>query len=84
MAAASEGMNARMDYLASRSPLAPLVARKVESVPQAVRVLCATAAPTILETKFPFKELSLVAHADQRGVDPIYAAHRWWARRPPA
>ncbi len=83
-APASRGMNARMDYLASRSASAPLFARKVESVSQAVRVPCATAAPTILETKFPFKELSLVAKADRRAIDPVYAAHRWWARRPPS
>ena len=43
------------------------------------------AAPTItlLERGFPFRELSIIAEADQRAVDPAYAAHRWWARRPP-
>ncbi len=39
--------------------------------------------PTLLETRLPFKELSLIAKADQRATDPVYAAHRWWARRPP-
>ncbi len=26
----------------------------------------------------------MIAAADKRSVDPIYGAHRWWARRPPA
>lgn len=38
---------------------------------------------TFLESRLPFRELSLVAKADQRSTDPVYAAHRWWARRPP-
>lgn len=38
---------------------------------------------TLLEARFPYKELSLIAQADRRAVDPAYAAHRWWARRPP-
>jgi putative DNA methylase len=43
------------------------------------------AAPTFLESGFPFRELSLVARADQRrATDPVYASHRWWARRPPS
>lgn len=37
---------------------------------------------TLLETAFPFAELSQVARADRRGRDPVYGAHRWWARRP--
>jgi len=39
--------------------------------------------PTFLETKLPFRELSLIAQADRRSNDPIYSSHRWWARRPP-
>lgn len=39
---------------------------------------------TLLEHRFPFRELSLIAKADQRATDPVYAAHRWWARRPPS
>ena len=40
--------------------------------------------PTLLEAHLPFKELSRLAQADRRAPDPIYAAHRWWARRPPS
>ena len=40
--------------------------------------------PTLLETGLPVRELSLLAAADRRAVDPVYGAHRWWARRPPA
>jgi hypothetical protein len=39
--------------------------------------------PTLLERGLPFRELSLIARADRRAVDPVYATHRWWARRPP-
>jgi len=38
----------------------------------------------LLETAFPYRELSLIAQRDRRVVDPVLAAHRWWARRPPA
>lgn len=38
---------------------------------------------TFLESKLPFKQLSLIADADRRARDPVYGAHRWWARRPP-
>lgn len=38
---------------------------------------------TFLEQDLPFRELSLIARADRRATDPVYAAHRWWARRPP-
>ena len=43
-------------------------------------------APTasLLEANFPALEVSLVAAADRRTRDPSYAAHRWWARRPPS
>jgi len=39
---------------------------------------------TLLERDFPITQLSLLAEADRRATDPVYAAHRWWARRPPA
>jgi putative DNA methylase len=39
---------------------------------------------TLLEVGLPIRELSLLAAADRRAVDPVYRAHRWWARRPPA
>ena len=38
---------------------------------------------TLLEAAFPFRELSLIAEASRRSKDPVYSAHRWWARRPP-
>ena len=38
---------------------------------------------TMLEETLPFRELSLIAEASRRSKDPVYAAHRWWARRPP-
>ncbi|WP_205525917.1 DUF1156 domain-containing protein [Pyxidicoccus trucidator] len=37
----------------------------------------------MIETDFPFKEFSKIAAADRRARDPVYSAHRWWARRPP-
>ena len=39
---------------------------------------------TLLETAFPALAVSKVVAADRRNHDPAYAAHRWWARRPPA
>jgi putative DNA methylase len=39
---------------------------------------------TVLDSKLPWAQLSLLAAADQRTRDPVYGAHRWWARRPPA
>lgn len=39
---------------------------------------------TRLESELPIRELSMIAAADKRSIDPIYSAHRWWARRPPA
>lgn len=39
---------------------------------------------TLLEAAFPFREISLIIEADRRALDPVYGAHRWWARRPPA
>ena len=39
---------------------------------------------SLLETRFPALAISLVAAADRRAKDPSYAAHRWWARRPPS
>jgi hypothetical protein len=38
---------------------------------------------TLLEQALPIRELSRVIDADRRAVDPVYGAHRWWARRPP-
>lgn len=38
---------------------------------------------TFLEEALPFRELSLIAEASRRSKDPVYSAHRWWARRPP-
>jgi putative DNA methylase len=38
---------------------------------------------SLLETNLPYRELSLIARADRRAVDPVYATHKWWARRPP-
>ena len=39
---------------------------------------------SLLESRFPALPVSLVAAADSRSKDPSYAAHRWWARRPPS
>ena len=39
---------------------------------------------SFLETRFPALEVSLLAERDSRSKDPSYAAHRWWARRPPS
>lgn len=38
---------------------------------------------TLLESRLPFRELSLIAAADKANPDPAYGIHRWWARRPP-
>ena len=39
---------------------------------------------SLLESWFPSCAVSRVAAADRRTRDPAYAAHLWWARRPPA
>ncbi|MDP9404764.1 MAG: DUF1156 domain-containing protein [Actinomycetota bacterium] len=39
---------------------------------------------TLLEAAFPFVAVSQVINADRRAQDPVYGAHRWWARRPAA
>ena len=39
---------------------------------------------SFLETRFPALSVSKVAAADSRSQEPSYAAHRWWARRPPS
>lgn len=39
---------------------------------------------TRLESELPIRALSMIAGADKRSIDPVYSAHRWWARRPPA
>src|SRR5215216_1450850 len=40
--------------------------------------------PVLAESWFPSVELSMVVAQDRRARDPVYAVHRWWARRPPA
>lgn len=54
-----------------------------DAVP-AVPVPAESGAETLLERAFPFAEVSHVISADRRVHDPVYGAHRWWARRPPA
>lgn len=49
------------------------------SVPLAV-----DGAESLLERGLPFAALSHVINADRRVHDPVYGAHRWWARRPPS
>jgi putative DNA methylase len=44
----------------------------------------ATPARSLLEGDFPFAEVSAIARADRYSKDGVYAAHKWWARRPPA
>ncbi|GGM10643.1 DNA methylase [Streptomyces fumigatiscleroticus] len=39
---------------------------------------------SLIEKWFPARELSQLIAKDRRVRDPAYAAHRWWARRPPA
>ena len=39
---------------------------------------------SLLETRFPALSVSLIVAGDSRSKDPSYAAHRWWARRPPS
>lgn len=39
---------------------------------------------TLLESGFPYVDVSRLVDADRRAPDPAYQAHRWWARRPPA
>ncbi len=41
-------------------------------------------AASLLEIGFPALAVSRVVAADSRAKDPSYAAHRWWARRPPS
>lgn len=38
----------------------------------------------MLEAAFPYREVSAVARADRYSRDGVYAAHKWWARRPPS
>ena len=44
----------------------------------------AEVAASLLEVAFPALAVSRIAAADSRAKDPSYAAHRWWARRPPS
>ncbi len=39
---------------------------------------------SLLECGFPFGEVSALARADRYSRDGVYAAHKWWARRPPS
>jgi putative DNA methylase len=57
---------------------------QLEPSPPPVLALAKAGTLTLLENGLPYKELSLLAKADRRASDPVYAAHRWWARRPPA
>ncbi len=50
-------------------------------VPQADAV--AIPASTLVETAFPFVQVSRLVKADRRLRDPVYGMHRWFARRPP-
>lgn len=38
--------------------------------------------PRLVETWFPYVELSRLVAADRRLRDPVYGVHRWFARRP--
>lgn len=38
----------------------------------------------LLEGDFPYAELSALTRADRSLGDPVYGAHKWWARRPRA
>lgn len=39
-------------------------------------------APRLVETWFPYVEMSRLVAADRRLRDPVYGVHRWFARRP--
>ena len=39
---------------------------------------------TLLETGFPYADVSAVARADRFIPDAVYSSHKWWARRPPS
>lgn len=41
-------------------------------------------ARSLLEGGFPYAQVSAVARADRHSRDGVYAAHKWWARRPPS
>lgn len=38
--------------------------------------------PRLVETRFPYVEVSRLVAADRRLRDPVYGVHRWFARRP--
>lgn len=42
----------------------------------------ATVTDVLLEGEFPFAGLAALSQADHRLSDPVYASHKWWARRP--
>jgi putative DNA methylase len=52
--------------------------------PSPATPLPAPFARCLLEGEFPFFALSALARADRALTDPVYAAHKWWARRPRA
>lgn len=37
----------------------------------------------LIESWFPFVDVSRLVDADRRGRDPVYGVHKWFARRPP-
>jgi adenine-specific DNA methylase len=41
-----------------------------------------TPAPCLLEAGFPYAELRELTRSDRHLQDPVYSAHKWWARRP--
>lgn len=56
----------------------------MEAIHSDPRTSVAAGDMTLLERGFPFIALSHVINADRRVHDPVYGAHRWWARRPPS
>lgn len=37
----------------------------------------------LIESRFPYIEVSRLVASDRRGKDPVYGVHKWFARRPP-
>jgi putative DNA methylase len=62
----------------------PLYGCLVSAQPLTPSVRLSLAASSYLETDFPYREVSYVARADRFSRDGVYAAHKWWARRPPS
>ena len=42
-----------------------------------------TITQSFFESRLPSRDWPRLAVADRRSIDPVYASHRWWARRPP-